>query len=302
MTRRRRRCRGPVLVPAPLARGRAGRRRRAAPPRDGGRARRSCAPAARPSTRRSPRTPSLGVVVPHGCGIGGDAFWLIWDAAERPPARAQRLGPRGRPRPTRRRCAATGLERLPLHGPLTITVPGAVRSWADAHARFGRLLARGRSSRRRSSSPRRGFPAWDGFIEAVEVDAAAWSSSAIGPGPGFARVYRPDGRPWRPGELVRLPALAATLERLADDGFDAFYDGDLGERQAAGLAAAGSPITVGRPARPHARPGATRSRPTTAASGSRPIRRTARASSRSSSSTSSSGSSHRRRPRSAPAA
>ena len=24
----------------------------------------------------------LGVVVPNSCGIGGDAFWLIWDAAE----------------------------------------------------------------------------------------------------------------------------------------------------------------------------------------------------------------------------
>ena len=24
---------------------------------------------------------ALGVVMPHGCGIGGDAFWLIWDAA-----------------------------------------------------------------------------------------------------------------------------------------------------------------------------------------------------------------------------
>ena len=23
----------------------------------------------------------LGVVMPSGCGIGGDAFWLIWDAA-----------------------------------------------------------------------------------------------------------------------------------------------------------------------------------------------------------------------------
>src|ERR687898_222185 len=25
----------------------------------------------------------LGVVMPSGCGIGGDAFWLVWDAAER---------------------------------------------------------------------------------------------------------------------------------------------------------------------------------------------------------------------------
>ena len=30
---------------------------------------------------------------------------------------------------------------------------------------------------------------------------------------------------------------------IADDGFEAFYDGDLAERQARGLAAAGSPIT-----------------------------------------------------------
>ena len=28
---------------------------------------------------------------------------------------------------------------MPRRGPLTITVPGAVRSWGDAHARYGRL-------------------------------------------------------------------------------------------------------------------------------------------------------------------
>src|SRR5262249_27680533 len=42
----------------------------------------------------------------------------------------------------------------------------------------------------------------------------------------------PNDRPWRPGELVRLPALAATLERLAKHGFQAFYEGELAERQA----------------------------------------------------------------------
>ena len=66
----------------------------------------------------------------------------------------------------------------------------------------------------------------------------------LGPDAGFFAVYRPHGRAWRPGELVRLPALAATLETLARDGFDAFYEGDLGERQARTLADVGALITA----------------------------------------------------------
>ncbi len=135
-----------------------------------------------------------------------------------------------------------GLATLPRRGPLSITVPGAVRSWGDAHARFGRL------SRDEVLAPavelaRAGFPASDGFIGAVETTFPIVARE-LGPDAGFAAVYRPHGRPWRPGERVRLPALADTLETLVRDGFDAFYDGDLGERQARALAAAGSPIRV----------------------------------------------------------
>ena len=178
----------------------------------------------------------LGVVMPNGCGIGGDAFWLVWDEAAgeqvalngsgRAPAAADAAALR-----------ASGLERIPLRGPLGITLPGAVRSWADAHRRWGRL------SRDAVLAPAiehagAGFPAWDGLVRAVEatdasIGTASWTA-------GFRGVWRPEGRPWRSGELVRLPALAATLRTLADEGFDAYYDGDLGERVAAGLAAAGA--------------------------------------------------------------
>ena len=57
-------------------------------------------------------------------------------------------------------------------------------------------------------------------------------------------MHRPSARPWRLGEVVRLPALARSLGRLASAGFDDLYEGELAERQAAGLAAAGSPITA----------------------------------------------------------
>jgi len=180
----------------------------------------------------------LAVVMPSSCGIGGDAFWLIWDAAThrqhalngsgRAPAGADAAGLRAR-----------GLRTLPLRGPLTVTIPGAVRSWGDAHARFGRL-SRGDVLGPAIELAEGGFPAWDGFIDSVDRTCLIVARD-LGPDAPFGAYYRARGRAWQPGELVRFPALAGTLQRLADEGFDGFYDGDLGERQARFLAAAGGP-------------------------------------------------------------
>lgn len=184
----------------------------------------------------------LAVAYGEACGLGGDAFWLIWSEAA---GQELALNGSGRAPATIDADAlrARGLASLPHRGPITITVPGAVRSWGDAHARFGRLswadllgpaaeLARG------------GFAADEAFVGAVE---SSWPvfRDALGAGAaGWAAVYRPHGRPWRLGERVTLPALAATLERLAACGPDEFYEGELAERQAAGLATAGSAITI----------------------------------------------------------
>jgi gamma-glutamyltranspeptidase len=181
----------------------------------------------------------LSVVMPHGCGIGGDAFWLIWDTAS---GRQLALNGSGRAAAGANADALrrAGHQTMPLRGPHSITVPGAVRSWGEAHRRFGRL------SRDTILGPaielaRTGFPAWDGLIAAIEATAPIVEAE-LGPEAGFFGVYRPTGRAWRPGERIRLPALASTLEMLAGSGFDAFYEGDLGGRQARNLAALGCPI------------------------------------------------------------
>ena len=178
----------------------------------------------------------LATVMPSACGLGGDAFWLIWDAATR---RQYALNGSGRAPAGADPAAlrAGGLRTLPLRGPLTVTIPGAVRSWGDAHARFGRL------SRDHILAPAievagAGFPAWDGFIDSVDRTCLIVARD-VGPDAPFGAYYRARGRAWRPGELVRFPALARTLGRLVDEGFDSFYDGDLGERQARFLAEAG---------------------------------------------------------------
>jgi gamma-glutamyltranspeptidase len=184
----------------------------------------------------------LAVVMPSGCGIGGDAFWLIWDEAT---GRHVALNGSGRapagadPQALRNR----GLRHLPLRGGLSITVPGCVRSWGDAHARFGRL-DRGRLLAPAIELAERGFPAWEGFIDADER-TAIWVEAELGAaGAPWLATYWPAGRAWAPGEIVRLQALGSTLRRLAADGFDALYEGEIAESLSRTLAAAGSAITA----------------------------------------------------------
>ena len=187
---------------------------------------------------------SLAVVMPSSCGIGGDAFWLIWDARTRTELALNGSG-RAPAGASAARLRALGLTTIPLRGPLSITVPGAVRSWGDAHARFGRLpLAEVLAPAIELADA--GFPAWDGFVEAVERTAGILDRARSrdgGGAAGFHAVFRPHGRPWRPGERVRLPALAITLREIAAGGTDAFYEGDLGEAQARFLAASGALFT-----------------------------------------------------------
>ena len=183
---------------------------------------------------------ALAVVTAHSCGLGGDAFWLIHPGDGDP---WRESGTFSALNGSGRAAAAASIEayralghaRVPFRGPLSITVPGAVRSWGDAVRRFGswpfgRLLEA-------AIELAEGFPASAGWIGAIERSAAVFGSEG-----DWARVFRPHGRPWRHGEIVRLPALAATLRRLGSDGPDDLYEGSLAARQAAFLAASGSPI------------------------------------------------------------
>jgi len=80
----------------------------------------------------------LNVVYPHMCGIGGDAFWLIYDAAKKDLAFLNASG--------RSPYAASidaykkaGVDSMPVRGLLAVTVPGAVDGWFEAHRRYGKL-------------------------------------------------------------------------------------------------------------------------------------------------------------------
>ena len=169
----------------------------------------------------------LSVVYPHMTSVGGDAFWLIYRASDR----AMRfLNAAGRAAASADIAwfQARGLAEIPLKGilPATITVPGAVDGWCRAHADHGRLPL-GRDLAAAIEYARDGFP--------VTRRMAHWTAMAaddLAANPEAARLYLPDGRPLRPGQRLRNPDLARTLERIAASGRAGFYAGETAAEMA----------------------------------------------------------------------
>jgi gamma-glutamyltranspeptidase/glutathione hydrolase len=174
----------------------------------------------------------LAVVYCNSCGLGGDAFALVWD-----PGEGRLFGYNGSGRApgglTIEAVRAAGQDSMPQRGPLTINVPGAIDAWVALLDRFGR----------RSLA--------DALLPAAEVAEKGYEltpinarsiATAITTFDEAARaVFGPAGEA---GSLFRQPLLAATLHRLADQGRDAFYGGEIGAEIARAVGAAGGVLTL----------------------------------------------------------
>ncbi len=179
---------------------------------------------------------ALAVVAGHSCGLGGDAFWLIWDAES---GTAVTLNGSGRAGSGASIDALTreGHATMPERGRWSITVPGGVHSWGEAHRRFGRLDWRFLLTPAIELAS--GFPASVGWLDAIERSAMVFGSDG-----DWARVYRPDDRAGRPGDVVRSPALEATLRTLFAEGADSPYSGSIAAATATYFETRGVPITA----------------------------------------------------------
>lgn len=168
----------------------------------------------------------LGLVEPESSGIGGGAFMLVYDPAtgkttsfdgrEMAPASASPtmfLDASGQPRDK--------MDAIP--GGLSVGVPGVVKMLWLAHQRYGKLP-------------------WAKLFE----PAIKLADQGFAVGPKLARTIRtfqhgedmpalkaffhhPDGTPLQEGEIYRNPAYAATLRKIAQEGPDGFYKGEVAQ-------------------------------------------------------------------------
>ena len=179
----------------------------------------------------------LALAEPMMSGLGGDTMVLVWSARDQ-----KVLGLNG----SGRAPSGASLDRIgsvpvmPEHGAATVTIPGAVDGWCALLERFGSW------SLQQLWEPviayaREGYPVGESIAGFWELGAALLGPS----GPmQLGELLLPDRSAPQPGQLMRLPQLAATLERVAREGRQGLYEGPVAEAIATTISAGGVSTTL----------------------------------------------------------
>jgi len=175
---------------------------------------------------------TLTVVEPTSNGVGSDAFALVYDGQS-----LHGLNGSGRAPAAWTPDRFAGRASMPQRGWDTVTVPGAPDAWATLSQRFGQLPFPALFAPAIRYA-RHGFPV-------SPITAAAWARAApaLRSVPGFADAFLPQGSPPLPGQRFSLPALADSLQDIAETHARSFYRGALAQRIAEASAASGGAMT-----------------------------------------------------------
>jgi gamma-glutamyltranspeptidase / glutathione hydrolase len=162
----------------------------------------------------------LSVVEPTMNGPGGDLFAIVYDAKTKTVHGLNASG-RAPAAATLQEFKKRGLQRIPVRGELSVSVPGVVDGWNELLTKHGtRTLAQ-------ALEPAIKY-ARDGYAVS-EIIAGQWKEveNLLSHDPKAAAVFLPGGKSPAPGDVFRNPALAASLELVAKEGRDAFYKGPI---------------------------------------------------------------------------
>ncbi|WP_420391328.1 gamma-glutamyltransferase [Acuticoccus sp.] len=186
---------------------------------------------------------ALAVTLPRAGNIGGGGFMIVHlagtseaaavDFREVAPVAADRdmfLGPDGEADP-----------ELSRRSGLAVGVPGTVAGLALAHERYGsgtldfaELVAPAVTLAR------------DGFTVSEDTASALATPEVMErlTADPAASAYYPEGSAPEGGRTLRLPALAGTLQAIADGGPSAFYEGEVAQGLVDAVNARGGRMTV----------------------------------------------------------
>ena len=158
---------------------------------------------------------TIAVVYPHMNSIGGDNFWLIYNAKTKEMKALNSSGRAGE-NATIDFYKRKGYEKIPARGPLaTNTVPGAVAGWGEAHQyaarEIGNTLQWQDLLTQAITYAKEGFPVTESQAYWTEVNLENDQQfRALQRFEEFARIYLKDGASYKAGEVLRQTDLGHT--------------------------------------------------------------------------------------------
>lgn len=183
----------------------------------------------------------LTIVEPVSCGLGGDAFAIIWDGAKLHGLNSSGGAPQAWSLDYFKKKygeEGDGLARRPKRGWDSATVPGVIAGWVELHKKFGKL------------------PFADLLAPAIEVAerghavapivAHKWAAAIpeLKDEPGFAEAFMPNGKPPAVGQCFKFAAAGKSLRKIAETAGRDFYEGEIAERIVAYARETGGAMTV----------------------------------------------------------
>ena len=166
---------------------------------------------------------ALNVVEPTSTGIGGDVFAMYRTAdGEIGAMRSCGGAPQDATIETIRDRMDGDNPSMPETGPHTVTVPGTARGWEQTIEEFG-ILSMSDVLEPAIQYAIDGYPVSEVISEQWKPAEKLFQTSHA------KEAYLIDGRSPQVGEEIRLPRLGKSLAKIADEGADVVYEGEIAE-------------------------------------------------------------------------
>ncbi len=181
---------------------------------------------------------AMTICEPVSNGLGSDAFGLIWDGKTLHGINASGRAPQSWSPQYFHKKYGDASHNPPKRGMDSVTVPGAISSWAMMSERFGKLPFADLMEPAAQIAER-------GYLLPPVVQQK-WAAAAheLKSMPGFAENFLPWGRAPQVGELFQFKAAAKALRAIGASKGAAFYGGEIAHAIAQFSAAHGGSITA----------------------------------------------------------
>ena len=164
---------------------------------------------------------AMTVCEPVSNGLGSDAFGLIWDGKQLHGINASGRAPHSWSPAYFHKKYGSDAKTPPKRGMDSVTVPGAVSSWAMMSERFGKLPFADLMEPA-AQIAERGY-----LLPPVVQQKWAAATDELKGMPGFAQNFLPWGRAPQVGELFQFKAAAKALRAIGASKGAAFYGGEI---------------------------------------------------------------------------